>query len=258
MERAVLLAAATWIGGVGAWAVGAGYALAEGGHMLRPSSRALSTCMVEEDAPVEVDVLPAPRPPQELDAPPSEPAPAPSSELTVTRGPDGELQLIKPDDFDSSALLTESQRRRLAPVNSLKRKRRSRKVRVAGESTGKKFVPLVAGARPSTDESILAAFSGDTLASKREQGEDYYVDPLLLQDEIEREAQISERRKSLKLKKDAYKTDKLKQELAAPYKNNVIGAIVIGVGVMAVFFAAFPGLLEENLAPSIASFPDQL
>ena len=27
MERTVLLAAATWVGGVGAWAVGCGYAL---------------------------------------------------------------------------------------------------------------------------------------------------------------------------------------------------------------------------------------
>ncbi len=87
---------------------------------------------------------------------------------------------------------------------------------------------------------------------------DYYVDPLLLKDEIDREKALAERRSKYKLKKDAYAPDKLKQELAAPYKNNVIGAIVVGVGVIAVVFAAFPSLLEENLAPSIASFPDSL
>jgi hypothetical protein len=61
-----------------------------------------------------------------------------------------------------------------------------------------------------------------------------------------------------KLKKDAYAPDKLKQELVAPYKNNVIGFIVIGIGVIAIVFAAFPSLLEENLASSVASFPDSL
>ena len=30
MERTVLIGALTWVGGVGAWAVGAGYALAQG------------------------------------------------------------------------------------------------------------------------------------------------------------------------------------------------------------------------------------
>jgi len=210
---------------------------------------------LDDDAPLDVEVLPGKLPPQELSAPADAPAPG---ELAVTRGADGELQLVKPDDLDVRALLTESQRRRLEPVKSLRRTRRSRKVRVKGAKDGEKYVPLVKGARASTDESILAAFGGETLDVKREQGEDYYVDPQLLKDELEREQAIAKRRKSFKLKKDAYAPEKLKQELAAPFKNNYISVIVIGVGVVALIFAAFPDLLEDNLAGSIASFPDAL
>ena len=50
----------------------------------------------------------------------------------------------------------------------------------------------------------------------------------------------------------------LRAEIAAPYKNNVIGGIVLGVGVLAVVFAQFPQLLELNAPGSIASFPAEL
>ena len=41
-------------------------------------------------------------------------------------------------------------------------------------------MPLVKGARATTEESILNAYSGDSIDVKREQGEDYWVDPSLL------------------------------------------------------------------------------
>jgi len=220
--------------------------LRSGAHMMADA---------DDGEPKTVEVLSPQLPPEDLSAPSRGTRDGSGNDLALTIGPDS--QLVKPEDLDVSGLLTESQRRRLAPIKSLKRTRRSRKVRTVGDKDDK-YVPLVPGARASTDESIIAAFSGETLGAKREQGEDYYVDPELLKDELEREAVVTKRRKRFKLKKDSYAEDKLKQELAAPYKNNVIGTIVIGVGVIAVFFAAFPGLLEENLAPSIASFPDTL
>ena len=161
-------------------------------------------------------------------------------------------------DPDAAGLLTESQRRRLAPVNTLKRKRRSRKLRRIGEDADDKYVPLVPGARATTDETILAAFSGDTIQAKREQGEDYWVDPQLMREELDAEAQVAARRNQFKLREATFQESKLKEELVAPYKNNVIGAIVIGVGVIAVVFSQFPGLLENDLASSVASFPSDL
>ncbi|KOO20856.1 hypothetical protein Ctob_000122 [Chrysochromulina tobinii] len=244
-----LFVVAVHISGVGAWRCG-GY---KGRPGLRLTPLVISSIhMAESDT--EPEVIPAPLPPLPLDAP----LESGSGAMLITRGADGELQLVKPDGLDVSGLLTESQRRRLAPIKSLKRTRRSRKLRTPSERGDTKYVPLVAGARASTDEAILAAFNGDTLDAKREQGEDYYVDPLLLKDEIDRENAAGERRSKYKLKKDAYAPDKLKQELVAPYKNNVIGFIVIGIGVIAIVFAAFPSLLEENLASSVASFPDSL
>ena len=49
-------------------------------------------------------------------------------------------------------------------------------------------MPLVPGARATTEESILNAYTGDTIEAKREQGEDYWVDPDLVQTEQSREA----------------------------------------------------------------------
>ena len=47
-------------------------------------------------------------------------------------------------------------------------------------------------------------------------------------------------------KKGAFSADRLKQEVAAPYKNNVIGAVVLGFGVVAAASVAavswLPGL----------------
>ena len=48
----------------------------------------------------------------------------------------------------------------------------------------------------------------------------------------------------------------LKQEIVSPYKNNVIGYVVLGIGAIAVFFAQFPELLENNVA--LIQFPDSL
>ena len=157
-----LFVVAVHISGVGAWRCG-GY---KGRPGLRLTPLVISSIhMAESDT--EPEVIPAPLPPLPLDAP----LESGSGAMFITRGADGELQLVKPDGLDVSGLLTESQRRRLAPIKSLKRTRRSRKLRTPSERGDTKYVPLVAGARASTDEAILAAFNGDTLDAKREQGE---------------------------------------------------------------------------------------
>jgi hypothetical protein len=156
---------------------------------------------------------------------------------------------------DISSLLTESQRRRLAPVQPLQRKRRSRKIR-REEQEEETFIPLVRGARATQDEAILNAYNGETLETKREQGEDYWVDPEQVQNDIRKKEAVAERRKAFKAREVGFKEERLKKEITAPYKNNLIGLIVVGVGVAAVVFAMFPGLLE--LPPLIASFPDTL
>ena len=146
MERTLLLAAGFWVSGVGAWAVGAGYALAPyvrprlGGGLRCQEDPALPPLTSGDRDGVVVDVTP----PESLES----------------------LQLLRPND--ASALLTESQRARLRPVNPLKRKRRSRKVRVASGGDEEKFVPLVSGARTNVAESIMASYSGETLDAKRE------------------------------------------------------------------------------------------
>ena len=91
---------------------------------------------------------------------------------------------------------------------------------------------------------------------KREQGEDYWLDPA----QIRAEQAESKRREKylLKNKKDGYSEAKLREEIVAPYKNNFIGATVIGIGIIAVVFSQFPGLLELNEPASIASFPSEL
>ena len=282
----MLFAAATWVTGVGAWGVGLGYALAPYATRRWQQGYALTQRMQLDgsgasDAPtppveaVDVDSLPAP--PLPLDAPSAGGSMRSASMRSAAPDADSDddsLVLDSADDEDpgcdlsqdlvppsqdlmrpedASALLTESQRRRLAPVKSLRRTRRSRKVRVTSPKDDK-FVPIVRGARPTTEESILTAYNkgeAETLDVQREQGEDYWVDPALLAQEVKAREVTEKRRKKI----SASTTAKLRQEISAPYKNNVIGGIVIGVGVIAVLFALFPELLESNSTPS---FPDTL
>jgi hypothetical protein len=148
---------------------------------------------------------------------------------------------------------------RLAPVHQLKRKRRSRKIRTA-EPVEDKLMPLVPGARQSVAETIIAAYSGDTLETKQRAGEDYWVDPAeaMLASQAKRRAQTRLKRYQRKeLKEDAFKSDKLKKEISAPYKNNIIGYLVLAFGIAAVIFNFFPSLLE---LPDLAAtkFPEVL
>ena len=233
MERAVWLAAATWMGGVGAWGVGVGYALGrarDGGEQAPsgacpPSASARMQLGGDDEPPtppVEVlDVNDLPTPPLPLDAPVSQGARARSaspdiidvddldddsfmrradeqqsrsgslsdSDVEVGTDSDSEVFLVGAERSrdlarprsdlaaappDISSLLTESQRRRLAPIQPLQRKRRSRKIR-REEQEEETFIPLVRGARATQDEAILNAYNGETLETKREQGEDYWV-----------------------------------------------------------------------------------
>ena len=141
-----------YFGGVGAFSVSAGYALApfvqRGGK--GPVRRAALTC-------------------NEPDSPPEE----------------TELRLVKPPA--AGGLRTESQSRRLAPVRPLKRKRRSRRLRKP-EISDDKFVPLVKGARETTSDAILKAYQVPTELDKQQRaGEDYYLDPDAMLGKVESE-----------------------------------------------------------------------
>ena len=329
MERTVLLGVVTWVGGVGAWAVGAGYALASSRHSqgggtgsgkhapgrgsyVPPGARTNTRVrwdpelVLDDDGtaptPVEADVVDLgglAAPPLSLGTPTSTEGTTAASadaskQLTAAEeeeekaagglpggsrsrggagsggsskdgGTDGgsalaesSFELRRPEGIESMGeLITESQRRRLAPIKSLKRVRRSRKIRrESAEQTD--FVPLVPGARATTEESILNAYTGDTIEAKREQGEDYWVDPDLVQTEQSREAKKKTIREEFVNNKDNYSEQKLKQEIVAPYKNNLIGVVTVSIGVAAVIFSMFPSLLELNAPLSIASFPESL
>ena len=93
---------------------------------------------------------------------------------------------------------------------------------------------------------------------KREQGEDYWVDPDLVESEVRAKERGAAKAKKLKDQAQNFGEQRLRAEIAAPYKNNVIGGIVLGVGVLALVFAQFPQLLELNAPGSIASFPAEL
>jgi len=231
MERTLFLAAGFWVSGVGAWAVGAGYFLASAArHPYCRNGRTSSReplCMMSDDLSSDEDI----------------------------QSPVAEINLVGPDD--GSSLLTESQRRRLRPINPLKRKRRSRKVRLVKRKE-ENFVPLVRGAKQSLPESIISAYASDSLEAKQGAGQDYWVDPKLMQEEVINEKAQKARVRAFRKKPNSFQNEKLKQEMSAPYKNNIIGLIVLGVGFVAVVFAAFPGLLEYNIDLPFASFPDTL
>jgi hypothetical protein len=220
-----LLAAAglCYFGGVGAFSVSAGYVLAPFVQSLRSPSRMAGALRC------------------------SEPDTPPGSE---------ELQLVAPPK--AGALRTDSQDRRLAPVNPLKRKRRSRKIRTTTVKE-EKFVPLIPGAKQTTDESILKAYLvPDELDGQQKAGEDYYVDPRQIAAEMEEKRKVEARVKKFKKKKDAYSTDKLKQEIVAPYKQNLTLGIIIAFGALAGLYAMMPQLFETVNIAGIASFPDAL
>ena len=210
MAQLLLLGSAFWVGGAAAWAPIAGYLLAP--HWQQPRQRQRQR--QDEASPIRC---------QEV----------------------GVEELRRPED--ASSLLTESERNRIAPVNALKRKRRSRKIRTY-EVPEDKLLPLVAGAKVSVKESIMAAYAGDKLADRQRAGEDYYVDPALLQKEVAQKRAAASRRKLFKRRETAYAPEKLRKEITAPYRNNVISYIVVGIAIAGVTFALFPELLEENVA----------
>lgn len=59
-------------------------------------------------------------------------------------------------------------------------------------------------------------------------------------------------------KKGAFSADRLKDEIAAPYKNNVIGGVVAGIGLIALSYVAMPGLFEDAIIQGVATFPASL
>lgn len=247
MER-LLLAAGFWVGGVAAWAPIAGFLLAPHCRNLYYRASTVVCTSVSDDADI-LDLT------EQLDAGAVEVSDA-ANDATAPSGLTAfEGKLMRPDPAPLS-LLTESQRMRLAPIHPLKRKRRSRKIRRA-EPKSDKLLPLVPGARQTESEAIIAAYAGDSLSAKQEAGEDYWMDPALLEEEQKRKREAESRRKQFKRKQQNYAEDKLKEELVSPYKQNVIGYIVVAIGVAAVIFSFFPDLLEQEaiIAPK---FPDTL
>ena len=75
---------------------------------------------------------------------------------------------------------------------------------------------------------------------------------------MEEKRKVESRVKKFKKKKDAYSTDKLKQEIVAPYKKNLTLGIIIAFGALAGLYAMMPQLFETVNIAGIASFPDAL
>lgn len=240
MERTLFLASAFWMGGAAAWAPIAGYLLAPHCRFARRAGDAdgcdgSSPAMLRGEFHRKVSMM--------------------ADEAPTASPPEGAL--VRPKD--ASALMSERDRMRLAPVHQLKRKRRSRKIRTA-QPVEDKLMPLVPGARQSISDTIIAAYSGDTLETKQRAGEDYWVDPAqaMLDSKARRQAKTRLKRyKRSEFSKDAFKSEKLKDEISAPYKNNIIGYTVLAFGAAAVVFNFFPSLLE---LPDLAAnkFPDVL
>ena len=93
-----------------------------------------------------------------------------------------------------------------ADDDPLKRKRRSRKIRTTTVKE-EKFVPLIPGAKQTTDESILKAYLvPDELDGQQKAGEDYYVDPRQIAAEMEEKRKVEARVKKFKKKKEQLKS----------------------------------------------------
>ena len=138
-----------------------------------------------------------------------------------------------------------------------RRMQASRKIRRTAQDE-QDFVPLVPGARATTEEAILNSFTGETTEQKREQGEDYWVDPNLVQVEQSAKQRALKVREEFVKGKDNFQEERLRQEIVAPYKNNVIVYVVAGFGAIAVLYAVLPGLFETNVGLSVGTFPDKL
>lgn len=78
-------------------------------------------------------------------------------------------------------------------------------------------------------------------------GEDYWIDEKELEKELKREKAIANR----KAMEGEIPQEKLKQEIAAPYKQNWIGFISVGVVVLAVIGSQFPELLQIPVIPNV-------
>ncbi|EOD25186.1 hypothetical protein EMIHUDRAFT_421422 [Emiliania huxleyi CCMP1516] len=157
MERMLFLATGFWVGGAAAWAPIAGYLLAP--HCRgRRGDASICAAAAEDGASAGAR--------GRMDAA------ALQRRVVMAASEDEEDPagvLVRPDD--PSALMTERDRMRLAPVHTLKRKRRSRKI-VRNEVVEEKFSPLVPGARlvcarQSVQETIISAYAGDKLEDKQ-------------------------------------------------------------------------------------------
>uniref|UniRef100_A0A7S3W6B6 Uncharacterized protein n=1 Tax=Emiliania huxleyi TaxID=2903 RepID=A0A7S3W6B6_EMIHU len=185
MERMLFLATGFWVGGAAAWAPIAGYLLAP--HCRgRRGDASICAAAAEDGASTGAR--------GRMDAA------ALQRRVVMAASEDEEDPagvLVRPDD--PSALMTERDRMRLAPVHTLKRKRRSRKI-VRNEVVEEKFSPLVPGARQSVQETIISAYAGDKLEDKQLAGEDYWVDPAELKREVDAQRNARSRLKQYKRK----------------------------------------------------------
>ena len=105
---------------------------------------------------------------------------------------------------------------------------------------------------------VLGILASEALGDQQEAGDDYWVDPALASQEIEAERREQMRVEKFAKKKNAFKQAKLKEEIVAPYKANVIVYLVVGIGVIGTLFALFPQLLETPTLNMGATFPGDL
>jgi len=79
------------------------------------------------------------------------------------------------------------------------------------------------------------------------QGEDYWIDENDLRKSLEREEAIKNR----KALEGQIPTSKLRDEIAAPYKQNWIGYISVTMIVLAVIGTQFPEVLQIPIIPNV-------
>jgi hypothetical protein len=104
----------------------------------------------------------------------------------------------------------------------------------------------VSQTQPNTKASIVQIETRPLVRSKSiEAGEDYWID----ETEFLKYSQREEAKKNRKASEGEISREKLQKEVVAPYKQNWIGLLSVGVIVLAVIVKEFPDLLNSPIIP---------
>mmetsp|Transcript_18792 Transcript_18792/g.26501 ORF Transcript_18792/g.26501 Transcript_18792/m.26501 type:complete len:172 (+) Transcript_18792:222-737(+) len=147
-----------------------------------------------------------------------------SSAFTILISPVEHIVLQKTSNFN--CLFATPERRQ--PRRNLKKRRNRRKRQQKAQTLGEDFWE-------TADRRPLVS------AEAREAGEDYWIDEKDLQESLLREQAIKNR----KAMEGEITQEKLRAEVAAPYKQNWIGYFSVCIIVLAMIVTQFPELLNN-------------